>query len=58
MEIVPIFLIWFSVCWYGLQAEQLLRQHGPSRLQRLLGLIFVWWGFSTLKDLTLLLKCI
>ena len=51
MDWIPIFFIGFSVCWYALRAHELFTQESPSRLQRLLGCIFVWWGMSTLKDL-------
>lgn len=51
MDWIPIFFIGFSVCWYALQAHELFAKESPSRLQRLLGCIFVWWGLSTLKDL-------
>lgn len=53
MDILPIFFIGFSVCWYALQAESLIYRNAASRLQRLLGFIFLWWGLSTLKDLLL-----
>lgn len=51
MDWIPIFFIGFSVCWYALQAQELFSGESPSRLQRLLGCIFVWWGVSTLKDI-------
>ena len=53
MYILPIFGIGLSVAWYALRAEQLLRVPQPSRLQRLLAAIFIWWGIATLKDLIL-----
>lgn len=53
MAQLPIFFIGFSVCWYALQTERLMRQPTPSRLQQILAFIFVWWGLSTLKDLLL-----
>lgn len=34
MEIVPIFLIGFSVCWYALQAEQLFTSKSAKRSVR------------------------
>ena len=56
MEAFPIFFIGVSVCWYALRAYELLRHFTPpTRLQRLLGYIFIWWGLSTLKDLLLYL---
>jgi len=51
VNVLPVFLIGVSVCWYALRADELLRRPSPSRLQRLLGCIFVWWCLSTLKDL-------
>ncbi len=51
MEWIPVFFIGLSVCWFGLKAKELFSAESPSRLQRLLGCIFVWWGLSTLKDL-------
>lgn len=54
MTILVVFFIGFSVAWYFIRAEELLLQNKEtSRLQRFLGLTFVWWGLSTLKDLLL-----
>ncbi len=53
MYIAAIFCIGLSVAWYAIRAEQLLRLEQPSRLQRLLSFIFIWWGITTFKDLTI-----
>lgn len=53
--VFPLFFIGFSVAWYALRGQQLLGRTAPSRLQRLLGFIFVWWALSTFKDLLLYL---
>ncbi len=53
--IIPVFLIGVSVCWYLVRALDLLRLPSPSRLQMLLGFIFIWWGVSTLKDIVIYL---
>lgn len=53
MNVLPIFFIGFSVCWYALQSSALFKMSSASRLQRLLAYIFIWWGLSTLKDLLL-----
>ena len=51
LTIIPIFFIGFSVAWYAVRAEELLRRKEASRLQRFLGYVFIWWALSTLKDL-------
>lgn len=53
MYIISIFCIGLLVAWYCLRAESLLRRESPSRLQRMLGYILLWWGLSTLKDLSI-----
>ncbi|MBQ8158690.1 MAG: helix-turn-helix transcriptional regulator [Prevotella sp.] len=53
MELLPVFFIGLSVCWYALEARALFQLSQPSRLQQLLAVIFVWWSFSTLKDMAL-----
>ncbi|MBO7437927.1 MAG: AraC family transcriptional regulator [Bacteroidaceae bacterium] len=50
---ISLFLIGFSVCWYLVMAIYLLSLKERSRLQKLLGLIFVWWCISTFKDIFL-----
>ena len=51
--ILPVFLIGVSVCWYGMRAIDLLKLSSPSRLQKLLCIIFIWWSVSTFKDLAI-----
>ena len=51
--IIPVFLIGVSVCWYLMRAIDLLKLPSPSRLQKLLSFIFIWWGVSTFKDLAI-----
>ena len=53
MDWMPVFFIGLSVGWYVLRAQELFAKPSPSRLQRLLGYIFLWWAVSTLKDLML-----
>ena len=51
MNIFPAFSIGVSVAWYAIYSIQLLRIKNSSRLQRLLAIIFILWGITTLKDL-------
>ena len=51
MYILPVFSIGVAVAWYAIYSIQLLRLKDPSRLQRLLAVILLWWGIATLKDL-------
>ena len=51
MYILPVFSIGVAVAWYAIYSIQLLRLKDPSRLQRLLAIILLWWGIATLKDL-------
>lgn len=57
-SVISIFLIGFSVCWYTVRAKDLLSVPERSRLQKLLGMLFIWWSISTLKDLLLHFQCL
>jgi len=52
---LSVFCIGFSVAWYLIHADELLRRESSSRLQRLLGFILLWWGISTMKDMAIYL---
>lgn len=53
MVTLSVFFIGFSAAWYLIRASELLRLKSPSRLQRLLGFILLWWGISTMKDIVI-----
>lgn len=55
MQVIGLstFFVGFSTAWFSVYAYLILRQHRLTRIQRLLGYIFVVWAIFNLKDIVL-----